>query len=199
MLGMLPKRNVERSNDNRWSFQHRVEKRTHTTQGGSSEMKRAMTVLAVIAAMGLVFGGCKKKPEEKKDDTKTEATEKATDEGDEKKPEGDEKKPEGDEKKVEGDEKKPEADEKKPEGETIGIAECDEYLKVYKCYLDKLPAAGKEAAEKAFSQMVDGWKKGLDAAMDAAPAKEAIAKGCTQALEAFKKAMAENPMAKDCF
>ena len=62
----------------------------------------------------------------------------------------------------------------------------------------KLPAAAKGPAEAAYGKMVEAWKKSLEAAMDAGPAKDAIAKGCAQALDAWKKAMAQNPMAKDC-
>jgi hypothetical protein len=144
-------------------------------------MKRAVTLFAVIAALGLVFAGCKKKPAEKKagDDTMEPAA--MDDMGEPDKMAADMMAADMMAADMGGGDAK------------IGVAECDEYLKVYKCYLGKLPAAAQPQAKAAFAKTVEAWKKALSG-----PAKATVGKGCKMALDAWKKAMAKNPMIKGC-
>ena len=151
-------------------------------------MKRAVTLFAVIAALGLVFAGCKKKPAEKKDgDDKMMAA--AMDEM---------MAPAMDEMMA------PDKDMMAPAMDmmaagggdlgTIGIKECDEYLKLFKCYIGKMPAAQQGPTKAAFKKTVEAWKK-----MASGPAKASVAKGCKMAKDAWSKAVSKNPTFKDCF
>ena len=68
-------------------------------------------------------------------------------------------------------------------GGDVGIAECDEYIKMWKdCYKDP---AMKAAAQPGFDALVKGWK---DAAAQGGPAKDALKMGCKQQVDAFPKA-----------
>ena len=146
-------------------------------------MKRAVTLFAVIAALGLVFAGCKKKPAEKKgDDTMAPAAmddmmEPATD-----------------------DMMEPAMDmamDAMAGGEDfgkIGVPECDEYLKVFKCYLGKMPAAAQGPTKAAFAKTVAAYKK-----MASGPAKASLGKSCKMAMDAWSKAVSKMPQYKDCF
>lgn len=78
----------------------------------------------------------------------------------------------------------------------IGIPVCDAYLKMYRCYLGKLPKEAAVQARAAYVNMVETWRKTLAAAgPDIHPA---VAKGCQTALDAWRKAMEHNPMSKGC-
>jgi hypothetical protein len=79
---------------------------------------------------------------------------------------------------------------------TLGIAVCDTYLDVYRCYFKSLPPDARGLAEKAYFRMIESWKKTIDASGE--PAKEAIAKGCRKALAAFVKVLVKVPTAKHC-
>lgn len=152
-------------------------------------MKRAVTLFAVIAALGLVFTGCKKKPAEKKgDDKMAPATM------------DDMMEPAMDEMMA------PDKDMMEPAMDTmmaaaggddlgnVGIKECDEYLKLFKCYIGKMPAAQQGPTKAAFKKTVEAWKK-----MASGPAKASVAKGCKMAKDAWAKAVSKNPTFKDCF
>ena len=143
-------------------------------------MKRAVTLFAVIAALGLVFAGCKKKPAEKKGDDKMAPA--AMDEM---------MAPDKD------DMMAPDKDDMAAGGDdlgTVGIKECDEYLKLFKCYIGKMPAAQQGPTKAAFKKTVEAWKK-----MASGPAKASVAKGCKMAKDAWAKAVSKNPTFKDCF
>jgi hypothetical protein len=157
-----------------------------------------MTLFAVIAAMSMVFAGCKKKKgEEDKGTGGMEAMSEAMDAMEMDAP-MDAMEMDAPMDAMEMDAPMGEMGGGDEGGDTLGIKECDEYIKIYKCYLGKLPAAAKGPAEAAYKKMVGAWKKGIDAAMGSEASKKAIAKGCKTAVESFKKAMKNNPTAKDC-
>ena len=146
-------------------------------------MKRAMILFAVVAALGLVFAGCKKKPAEKKDGADDMMAAAMDDMDDMMEPAKD-------------DMMEPDMDAMADSGDfgTIGIAECDEYLKVFKCYLGKMPAAAQGPTKAAFAKTVDAWKK-----MASGPAKASLGKSCKMAKDAWSKAVSSMPQYKDCF
>ena len=143
-------------------------------------MKRAVTLFAVIAALGLVFAGCKKKPAEKKgDDTMAPA---AMD-----------------------DMMEPAMDTMmEPAMDTmdamaggvvkLGIPECDGYIKIMTCYLSKLPAASRGPAKAGFDKSMETWKK-----MASGPGKASLAKTCKMSEEALRKSAGKVPTFADCF
>jgi hypothetical protein len=69
-------------------------------------------------------------------------------------------------------------------GGSVGVAECDEYLKAVEKYAacDKLPAQAKEATLKAADTMKQGWTANMPE-----EAKKAAADGCKQATDALKQ------------
>lgn len=150
-------------------------------------MKRAVTLIAVIAVLGLVFAGCKKKPAEKTDgDDNMMAA--AMD--DMMAADVDKMEPAMDEMMA--------ADMMAAAGGDdfgkIGVAECDEYLKVFKCYLGKMPAAAQGPTKAAFKKTVEAYKK-----MASGPAKASLGKSCKMAMDAWSKAVSKMPQYKDCF
>jgi hypothetical protein len=153
-------------------------------------MKRAVTLFAVIAALGLVFAGCKKKPAEKKDDPKEAPA--AMDEMDMAEPAKDMAEPAKD--MAEPAKDMAEAMTGGDDFGNIGIAECDAYLKVFKCYISKMPAAAQGPTKAAFKKTVDSWRK-----MASGPGKASVGKGCKMAMDAWKKAISKMPQYKDCF
>ena len=163
-------------------------------------MKRALTLFAILAALTLAFGACKKKGEEKKKgDDAMEPMKDSMDAMDMAAMDMDAMDMAAmDMDAMDMDAMGMDAMADGGGDTKLGIAECDEYMKIYKCYLGKLPAAAKGPAEGAYKKMIAAWKKGIDAAMGAAASKAAIAKGCKMAVDSFKKAMKANPMAKDC-
>jgi hypothetical protein len=70
-------------------------------------------------------------------------------------------------------------------GDKIGIAECDDYIaKVETCLNGKVPEAQRGVFKSSFETVRKQWKETA-----ANPqAKEALATGCKQALEAAKQA-----------
>ncbi len=147
-------------------------------------MKRVVTLFALIAVLGLVFTGCKKKPADKAKDTK----EMAPAAMDEMKPDMDEMRP------AAMDEMRPAAMDAMAGGDAkIGIAECDAYFKAMKCYISKLPAAAQAATKAGFDKSIAMFKK-----MAAGPAKANVAKSCKMAMDAWKKGIAKQPKFADC-
>ncbi len=51
------------------------------------------------------------------------------------------------------------ADTKAGGGDSVGVAECDEYIKKYEGCLSKTPAAAKPALEQAFKAQRDSFKQ----------------------------------------
>lgn len=151
-------------------------------------MKRAVTLFAVIAALGLVFTGCKKKPaEEKGDDTTAPAAmdemmEPAMDEMTE---------PAMDEMMAAG---MDEMDAMAGGTVKLGIPECDGYIKIMTCYLSKLPAASRGPAKAGFDKSIEAWKK-----MASGPARASLAKTCKMSEEALRKSAGMVPTFADCF
>jgi len=162
-------------------------------------MKRAVTLFALIAALSMVFVGCKKKKDDKAKgtDNTMEAMDDAMEAMDMDAMDDAMDMAAMDMEAMDMDAMDMGAMAAEG-GDTTGIAECDAYMKIYKCYLGKLPAAAKGPAESAYKKTIEAWKKGIAAAMGTGAAKKAIADGCKKAVEAFKKAMKANPMAKDC-
>lgn len=73
-------------------------------------------------------------------------------------------------------------------GDSVGVQECDDYIKKYATCIDKMPAAAKPAAEQGFKAQKDAWKTSA-----ATPeGKAALKTGCKAALDA----LAGNPMCK---
>jgi hypothetical protein len=73
--------------------------------------------------------------------------------------------------------------------DSIGVAECDDYLKKWEACFSKQGAAAKAAAEPGMKQMRDAWKA---AAAQGGAAKDALKTGCKSALDT----LAQNPACK---
>ncbi len=150
-------------------------------------MKRVVTLFAVIAVLGLSFAGCKKKPAEKKaDDTMAPASmddmmEPDMDAMDKMEPAMDAM-------------DKMDAMAGGDDLGKIGVPECDAYLKVFKCYLGKMPAAAQGPTKAAFAKTVETYKK-----MASGPGKASLAKTCKMSMDAWAKAVSKMPQYKDCF
>jgi len=76
----------------------------------------------------------------------------------------------------------------------IGIPACDRYLKVFACYVSKMPASTQAATMAVFQKTIQAWKK-----MAAGPARAAIGKACQMALGAWRKAVSTTPRYRSCF
>lgn len=74
-------------------------------------------------------------------------------------------------------------------GDSIGVSECDDYLKTVEACSGKASPEGKAAMEIALKANREAWK---DASKNPAT-KEALSPGCKAALEAF---IAANPSCK---
>lgn len=72
--------------------------------------------------------------------------------------------------------------------DSIGVTECDDYLKKMESCLGKMPAQAKAASEAAFKQNRDAWKQ----AASTPAGKEGLKTACKAALDAI----AQNPMCK---
>jgi len=73
-------------------------------------------------------------------------------------------------------------------GDSVGVAECDDYLTKLQACLGKMPAAAKPAMEQSFKQSREAWK-----AAAATPAGKAQLKiTCKASLDA----LAQNPACK---
>jgi hypothetical protein len=67
--------------------------------------------------------------------------------------------------------------------DSIGVAECDDYITKYKACMSKLPAEGQAAYQQALDQMVAGWKQ------VPVESRSSLAEGCKMATENSKAAM----------
>jgi hypothetical protein len=73
-------------------------------------------------------------------------------------------------------------------GDSVGVAECDDYIKKYEACMSKVPAAGKPAMEQAFKTQRDSFK-----ASAATPeGKTALKASCKTLVDS----LATNPMCK---
>src|SRR3954471_13519664 len=66
-------------------------------------------------------------------------------------------------------------------GDSVGVAECDDYIKKMEACFSKDPAT-KTAAEPGLKQMKEAWKT---AAAQGGAAKDALKTGCTSAAAAI--------------
>lgn len=66
-------------------------------------------------------------------------------------------------------------------GDSVGVAECDEYIKKYQTCIDKMPAAAKPAAEQGFKTQKDAWRT----AASTPQGKEGLKTGCKMALDSL--------------
>ncbi|MFH2006418.1 MAG: hypothetical protein ABI333_07525 [bacterium] len=80
----------------------------------------------------------------------------------------------------------------------LGLPECDEFLQMYRCYLGKIPAAASGAAQSALQSTAAAWKTMLATSRNNPAARRSLIRGCRMALDAWKKAMRSNPMARGC-
>ncbi len=74
-------------------------------------------------------------------------------------------------------------------GDSIGVAECDDYFKKMEACLGKMPAEGKPAMETAMKTSRDAWKQAAD---QGGAAKDALKTTCKAAVDA----LAQNPACK---
>ncbi len=73
-------------------------------------------------------------------------------------------------------------------GDSVGVAECDEFLTKYeKCVKDNVPAAAKPGLQQSIDTMRTTWKQSAQNPIT----KSALAQGCQQALEQTKTAMSQ--------
>lgn len=73
-------------------------------------------------------------------------------------------------------------------GDSVGVAECDEFLQKYEaCVKANVP----EAAKPGIQQSIDTMRKSYKTAADNPVSKAGLAQGCKQALEQTKTAMAQ--------
>lgn len=73
-----------------------------------------------------------------------------------------------------------------PAGDSIGVPECDEYIKKYEACLTKVGAKAPQVEPQlktAYEALRDGWKK---TAASGPAAKSALATGCKTALDQAK-------------
>lgn len=73
-------------------------------------------------------------------------------------------------------------------GDSIGVAECDEYVKKYAACIAKMPAAAKTTAEQGFDTQKKAWKT----AASTPQGKEGLKTGCKMALDG----LAQNALCK---
>src|SRR3954466_4132347 len=71
---------------------------------------------------------------------------------------------------------------------SVGVAECDDYIKKYEGCMSKVPAAGKPAMEQAFKAQRDSFKSGASTP----EGKAALKTSCKTMLDS----LATNPMCK---
>ena len=73
-------------------------------------------------------------------------------------------------------------------GDSVGVAECDDYIKKYEGCMSKVPAEGKAAMEGAFKTQRESFKAGAATA----EGKAALKGTCKTLLDS----LASNPMCK---
>jgi hypothetical protein len=73
-------------------------------------------------------------------------------------------------------------------GNSIGVAECDDYLsKVEACIADHVPEDAKAMQQQSMDQMRDQWRQ----AASNPTAKASLAAGCKAALDAARSSLAQ--------
>ena len=73
-----------------------------------------------------------------------------------------------------------------PAGDTIGVAECDQYLAAYEtCLKDKVPAQARDMMKASFDQTRASWKQ----AASTAEGRAGLAQACKAARDSARQAM----------
>ncbi len=79
--------------------------------------------------------------------------------------------------------------------ERIGVVECDELIRLYKCIERNAPPTSKASISKGYRTMLQTFRK-----MAANPAtRKSIAKTCTTVVKAMRKSAGSVPLYKGCF
>ncbi len=78
------------------------------------------------------------------------------------------------------------------------LPECVGYLRAYLCFVTKLPDSARVPVQAALAKTVQAWHKAIVASQGNPSALQAIRKGCGMALQAFVRALANHPTAKEC-
>ncbi len=82
----------------------------------------------------------------------------------------------------------------RPATTSLGVASCDAYLRMYRCFLNKIPSLSKAALQKTYDNLLKSWKR----AASTPAGKIALDRACVMAASAFRKSLAGNPTAKGC-
>jgi hypothetical protein len=77
----------------------------------------------------------------------------------------------------------------------FGVPECDDFIKMYKCVIEKTPEAGKAAAQQGLEAMEKGWKQ---VAAGGEAAKAALKTACETASKGVKEGWKAVPAYADC-
>jgi hypothetical protein len=75
-----------------------------------------------------------------------------------------------------------------PAGDSIGIAECDDYVTKMRACIEKMPAEVQAATKSSFDQSIAAWKQ--------AATNEAAKSGVQTACKTAADALAQNPACK---
>jgi hypothetical protein len=79
--------------------------------------------------------------------------------------------------------------------ERIGVVECDELIRLYKCIQSNAPPASRAAISKGYRTMIQAFRK-----MAANTAtRKSVAKTCTTVVKAMRKSAKSIPLYKGCF
>jgi hypothetical protein len=76
----------------------------------------------------------------------------------------------------------------------FGIKECDDYIKIWTCYLKKLPVAQQGPTKDVFMKSINTWRK-----MASGPAKSSLGMTCKTTYDGWKKAIEKQKKFADCF
>ena len=136
-------------------------------------MRRVGYLPVIMALLGILALGCKKKDETAAapaDETAAAAEKAAAAEP----------------AKEEAQKEEPKA-EAAAEADSVGVPECDEYLTKYeKCIKGNVPETNRAAMEKGITQMRAAWRQ----AAQTEDGKQNLANACKSALDSAKQAMA---------
>lgn len=78
----------------------------------------------------------------------------------------------------------------------VGVPSCDEYVRIYRCMVSRLPTAAQGSAAKAVERMVTAWRDVLR--QGGRTARENLAKGCARAVTAVRSGLAKSPKFAAC-
>jgi outer membrane murein-binding lipoprotein Lpp len=136
-------------------------------------MRRLTLIFAAIAAFTLLLAGCASETTDKTTNTDTKATNET-------------QTTTTTTTQTTSETTKPATTETTASADSIGVPECDEYLKKYEaCLNGKVPEAARAAYKTSFETTRKSWKE----AAATASGKAGLAQGCKAALDAAKKSM----------